>query len=245
MCMCTCVTTLTTTPTAAAAASATTTTPTATQTTRVTATTARAVRRQELKRKRRALSRYEQLRGIKKPRAMSHIEFRVSVIRSLGYRVPTIENVPVRGRPPNAASVPGRVVAKRNRATVTVAYGANRSKRKRVPAVARQMPTVRLHGGKRRYDINSVKALDRFKGGHTIPGIHFLRSVPKKNKFRCQICRAVGSKGHYGPKKNLQNPRWAKFTCTNPECGGIALCGAECYNIWHFHPDIHNSPPDL
>ena len=235
-------------PTGAAAAAVVTATATdAADTTVVTTTsvTDRAAKRREVKRRREALLRYERMRNKKKPRPMSHIQFRVSVIRSLGFRVPTIEDTPRgRGRPQNAASVPGRVFAKRNNATVTVAYGANHSKRKRVTAVARQMPTVRLHGGKRQYDIFSVKSLERFKGGHTIPGIHPLRTVPKGNKFRCQICRTVGSKGHYGPNKNLKNPRWAKFTCVNPSCGGISLCSAECYNIWHFHPDVH-PPPDL
>ena len=186
----------------------------------------KAVEKEEAKRKRDHLKRYEQLRGKKKPRPMTHIQFHVSIIKSLGFRVPTVDSGPRgRGRPRNTtAAVPGRVVAKRNTATVTVAYGANRSKRKRVAAVARQMPTVRLHGGKRRYELNSGKGLDRFKGGHTIPGLHFLQSVPAVNKFRCQVCRAICSKGHYGPKKKLKNPRWARFTCKNSLCGGIGLC---------------------
>ena len=44
----------------------------------------------------------------------------------------------------------------------------------------------------------------------------------------------------YGGSKKMNQPPRAKFTCTNELCGGLAMCGAQCYNVWHFHPDVLN-----
>ena len=66
-------------------------------------------------------------------------------------------------------------------------------------------------------------------------------SVPVGRSFRCQVCRELGSKWAYGVDKKLKQPPRATFTCTNEKCGGLAMCSAECYNVWHFHPEVLSS----
>jgi len=52
-------------------------------------------------------------------------------------------------------------------------------------------------------------------------------------RSRCQVCRAMGERGSYGPNNTREPPR-AKITCYNPTCGGISLCSVECSNVWHY-----------
>lgn len=144
------------------------------------------------------------------------------------------------GRPVTVSrpTIPNRATTKRKVDMVTVVCGTNREDRKRVRAVPRLVPKLKLHAGRgKKYDIYGDKAMQRFQGGQCIPGLHPLKSIPVTCSFKCQVCRALGEQGKYGPKKNLKQPPRAKFTCVSNLCGGISLCGAECYNAWHIHPD--------
>lgn len=234
-----------------------------------TVTTPEASTLTEVQRKQRwrqQLKEYETKFNKRRPRAMTHLAFRISVINSLVKRTLIVmrrrrsarqtvtpaaaaesseEEVPAEtrgpGRPPDVTApvIPHRVADKRKVDMVSVVCGSNRDQRKRVRAVQRLLPKFKLHAGKgRKYDLYGAKAMARFKGEQCIPGMHVLKSMPGRCSFKCQICRALGENGKYGPKKNLKQPPRAKFTCTHPSCGGISLCSAECYNVWHFHPDV-------
>ena len=92
------------------------------------------------------------------------------------------------------------------------------------------LPTLRLFAGKgKKFSLTSDKALERFRGGITIPGIHRLKTL-KGGRSRCQVCRAMGERGSYGPNKTVEPPR-AKMTCENPTCGDISLCSVDCSNV--------------
>ena len=135
---------------------------------------------------------------------------------------------------------PNRKPVRRHQNDVQVVCGTDRQSRKRVRAVQRLFPAKRLHSGRNKFRIDSDKSMQRFQGGQCIPGMHPLFDVPAGRAFRCAVCRVVGTPGHHGVKKNLRQPPRAKFTCQNEICGGIAMCSAECYNIWHFHSDVLN-----
>ena len=87
-------------------------------------------------------------------------------------------------------------------------------------------------GKGKKFSLSSTKGLARFQGGDVVPGMHRLKTL-KGGRSRCQVCRAMGDRGSYGPNKTREPPR-AKLTCMNPLCGGISLCSVECSNVWHF-----------
>ena len=217
---------------------------------------------EEKKERKKRIAVFENKFNRRRPQPMTHVQFRVSLITSLasdvlgetGQTPHTPTRGPVRaaapvtrraaGRPTaETVDVPNRTTAKRNLETVMVVCGADRQDRKRVRVTPRLMSTKRLSAGrKKRYDIDGDKSMERFAGGQCIPGMHVLMPVPKGKSFKCQVCRATGELRRgvmmYGADKKLRQPPRAKFTCTNKSCGGLSMCGAQCYNKWHFHPDL-------
>ena len=172
---------------------------------------------------------YENKFNRKRPRAMTHSQFRISVINSLVKRrliadqtsgsdprdcvpvgpaaargrgssvAPSGRGSPVATRGPgrpvtvSRPTIPNRATTKRKVDMVTVACGSNREDRKRVRAVPRLVPKLKLHGGRgKKYDIYGDKAMQRFQGGQCIPGLHPLKAIPATCSFKCQVCRALG-----------------------------------------------------
>ena len=139
-----------------------------------------------------------------------------------------------RGRP--AASItPNRRLSKKP-CLRKYHVGENKSSHMMIQPQHLNIPTLRLYAGKgKKFSLTSEKSLGRFQGGDVIPGIHRLQTL-KGGRSRCQVCRAVGERGSYGPNKTREPPR-AKLTCMNPICGGISLCSVECSNVWHIRKD--------
>lgn len=191
--------------------------------------------------KKQSLQEYEAHTNSKRPRPRTHIEFRTTLAKSL---TTTISQPPSmlspsrrpprrRGRPCEAA--PNRRPSKRPCARKYY-VGAGGSHVQMIQPQPMNLPTLRLFAGKgKKFSLTSDKALERFQGGNTIPGIHRLKTL-KGGRSRCQVCRAMGERGSYGPNKTVEPPR-AKLTCMHLSCGGISLCSVECSNVWHYRED--------
>ena len=128
---------------------------------------------EEKKLRRQQILEYERAVNVRRPRPLTHVQFRVQLVTALVERhngaVPVPRTSPTepssspvvrrrrRGRPTAAAAaesttVPNRTMAKRKVQEVTVVCDEGRQDRKRVRAQPRLMPTKRLSaGGKRRY----------------------------------------------------------------------------------------------
>ena len=184
-----------------------------------------------------SLSEYEAASETKRPSPLTHIKFRTTLAESLAnhnvsdtFSTPRRTLTRQRGRPSSAA--PNRRASKRPclRKYYT---GPRKEVSQMIQPVAANIPTLRLWAGKnKKFSLTSQKSLERFKGGDAIPGIHRLKTL-KGGRSRCQVCRATGERGAYGPNKTREPPR-AKLTCHNVLCGGISLCSVECSNVWHY-----------
>ena len=183
-----------------------------------------------------SLAEYEAAINAKRPSPRTHINFRSTLAKSLVadglYTGPIARpRIPrARGRPSTAA--PNRQASKRP--CVRKYYvGDNKAQTRMIQPRRANVPLLRLFAGKgKRFSLTSEKGLARFEGGDAIPGIHRLKTL-KGGRSRCQVCRAVGEPGSYGPNKTREPPR-AKLTCMHTRCGGISLCSVECSNVWHY-----------
>lgn len=170
-----------------------------------------------------------------KPRPMSHLNFRIHVFKR--WSIPPVDQTPQRssarrrstpGRPAVSA-MPMRSLGRKSKAMTTT--GGQRKRR-----AGRNDSLKRLTTSGGAFDLSS---LVRFRGQRHMPGVHVRFDLPRGREcnVRCQVCQRLGSPGKYGLNGDLQRPPRAKFTCKNPDCGGLAFCSAHCDNIWHVHPD--------
>ena len=187
-----------------------------------------------------SLEEYEAASDTRRPRPLTHIKFRTTLAESLAnHNVSSTFQTPrrttrQRGRPTSAA--PNRRASKRP-CLRKYYVGARKSGSQMIQPARLNIPTLCLFVGKgKQFSLSSEKVLERFKGGDAIPGIHRLKTL-KGGRSRCQVCRATGERGAYGPNKTREPPR-AKLTCHNVLCGGISLCSVECSNVWHYRDGV-------
>ena len=178
-----------------------------------------------------SLAEYEAHCKTHRPRPLTHIQFRTTLAESLA-NYNTASNAMLtnrdprtrrnRGRPTSQPYFPNRHVSKRP-CLRKYYVGPDKAKAQMIQPVRANIPNLRLFAGKgRKFSLTSEKGMTRFQGGDVIPGIHRLKTL-KGGRSRCQVCRATGKVGAYGPHKTREPPR-AKITCANPLCGGISLC---------------------
>ena len=192
--------------------------------------------------KQQSLAEYEKHSNCKRPRPLTHIVFRTTLAKSWTTS-PTASMLSPRRRSttprrrgrPAASIAPNRRLSKKP-CLRKYHVGENKSSHMMIQPQHLNIPTLRLYAGKgKKFSLTSEKSLGRFQGGDVIPGIHRLQTL-KGGRSRCQVCRAMGERGSYGPNKTREPPR-AKLTCMNPICGGISLCSVECSNVWHIRKD--------
>ena len=189
--------------------------------------------------KKQSLTEYEAHCKCERPRPLTHVLFRSTLAKSFVTTPAALSprrclTPRRRGRP--SSDTPNRHSSKRPR--VRKYYvGENKSQVKMIQPKRSLIPNLRLFAGKgKRFSLTSEKGLSRFEGGDVIPGIHRLRTL-KSGRSRCQVCRAMGTDGVYGPSKTREPPR-AKLTCMYTACGGINLCSVECSNVWHYRDGV-------
>ena len=200
--------------------------------------------------------------GYPRPKPLSHLEFRLAIVRGLLGMSVSRFGKRRRGRPSAAATgavgaasaasvAAGQAAAgspERNKKMKAAAANSfSTAKKGSAAAGTHQYPRLRAAAGQR--GLNPLRLVSGELATHRPWPMNAQRknwAEPEKNRHRCQVCAAVGTiwkdgNGAAAFRGGVKEPRRAQIMCTGANCPA-SYCSLECYNWFHVGHEYFEGP---